>query len=178
MSKQAESIACSALPGLPCPNKEEAMIILEISAKDLKFRSDKPINPSPALRKTLALSIIRFIATAFGEAGIDEKTCTEFQRYICNLFISVMANTPVSGVKLLSGTYNVVFQEENGKYNAGVLSDDKNSKDSNLDILICTLLGLFQGLVGDIDSVFFNNDMADEFDRVYKSAKAKGVADA
>ena len=55
---------------------------------------------------------------------------------------------------------------------------NKNSKDSNLDILICTLLGLFQGLVGDIDSVFFNNDMADEFDKAYETAKDKGGTDA
>ena len=151
------------------------MIALTIDSTHAEYRSEKDIMVSPALAKSLSIAIVRTLGEALGQAGIDEKASDDLIGLINRLFLGIMAGSAITGVKKLSEQRTIVFSEKDGGYVAACVTKE-GSKDAALDVFLAALPVLFSKMQGDIDSVFFGNDLAEAYGEAYRKGKEKADA--
>lgn len=151
------------------------MIALTIDSTHAEYRTEKDIMVSPALAKSLSIAIVRTLGEALGQAGIDEKASDDLISLINRLFLGIMAGSTVTGVKKLSEQRTIVFSEKDGGYVAACVPKE-DAKDAVLDVFLAALPVLFSKMQGDIDSVFFGNDLAEAYREAYRKGKEKADA--
>ena len=151
------------------------MIALTIDSTHAEYRTEKDIMVSPALAKSLSIAIVRTLGEALGQAGIDEKASDDLISLINRLFLGIMAGSTVTGVKKLSEQRTIVFSEKDGGYVAACVPKE-DTKDAALDVFLAALPVLFSKMQGDIDSVFFGNDLAEAYREAYRKGKEKADA--
>lgn len=151
------------------------MIALTIDSTHAEYRSEKNIMVSPALAKSLSIAIVQTLGEALGQAGVGEKASDDLISLINRLFLGIMAGSTVTGVKKLSEQRTIVFSEKDGGYVAACVPKD-GSKDAALDVFLAALPVLFSKMQGDIDSVFFGNDLTEAYREAYRKGKEKADA--